>query len=131
MRYLLLSLYLSVLMLPASLAAETGYDAWLRYAPLTGPARYRYNTLPANVVALGDSIVIKTAQAELIRGVRGMLGRMLRANTELPQEGAVLLGTLDAVKAAVPALSFPTNIKNDGFWIKTVTVKGFPCLSTN
>ena len=60
-------LFLSVLTLPALVAGETGYDAWLRYAPIDAVVRTRYDALPAHAVALGDSLVIKTAQAELIR----------------------------------------------------------------
>ena len=64
-----------------SARAETGYDGWLRYAPITDrAARERYATLPAVVVALGDSPIIVAAQDELIRGIRGMLGRTLRAD---------------------------------------------------
>ena len=78
--------------------AETGYDGWLRYAPITDrAARERYATLPAVVVALGDSPIVAAAQDELVRGIRGMLGRTLRAAKEVPAEGAIVLGTLRRV----------------------------------
>ena len=95
MRYF--CLFLNLLTLAAPGAAETGYDAWLRYASIDdAAARKRYATLPANAVALGDSVVIRTAQAELIRGVRGMLGRTLRAEGALPHESAIVLVTFAA-----------------------------------
>ncbi len=55
--------------------AETGYEGWLRYAAIEGASlRKSYEkTLPAVVVTLGNSGVEQSAQAELIRGVRGML----------------------------------------------------------
>jgi alpha-glucuronidase len=122
-------LFLSVLALPTPVAAETGYDAWLRYASIgAAPVRERYATLPAHAVALGDSVVIRTAQAELIRGVRGMLGRTLRAEVDLPRESAIVLGTFDVIKAAVPTAGLPTGLPEDGFWLKAVAVNGFPCL---
>jgi alpha-glucuronidase len=122
-------LFLSVLTLPAPVAGETGYDAWLRYASIdAAPVRERYHTLPANAVALGDSVVIRTAQAELIRGVRGMLGRTLRAEVDLPKESAIVLGTFGVLKAAVPTAGLPTGLREDGFWLKAVGVNGFPCL---
>ena len=127
-QFLSLCLFLSLLTLPAPLAAETGYEAWLRYAPLDAAARMRYDALPANAVALGDSIVIKTAQAELTRGVRGMLGRTLRAEATLPKEGAIVLGTFRALQAAVPAADLPSGLGEDGFLLETVAVNGFPCL---
>ncbi len=60
--------------------------------PLPPPCLYR----PAVVVSAHDS----TARAELIRGVRGMLGKTLRIDTRLPQENAVLLGTADEIWAS-------------------------------
>jgi alpha-glucuronidase len=128
-RYFLFTLFLGVLALPAPLAAETGAAAWLRYAYLRDPAvRARYNALPASAVALGDSAVIQTAQGELIRGVRGMLGRTLRAEAHLPKESAIVLGTFDALQAAAPALKPPAGLGEDSYWLKTATLDGFPCL---
>ena len=126
MRYWLL--FLGVLALAAPLAGETGYDAWLRYAPIDAVVRTRYDALPAHAVALGDSLVIKTAQAELIRGVRGMLGRTLRAEFGLPNESSIVLGTFAPLKPVVPASEFPGHLRTDGFVLKAVTLNGFPCL---
>jgi alpha-glucuronidase len=75
------------------LHAEDGRDAWLRYAPLKDAARSKYASLPASVVVLGDSPVLNKAQEELIRGIRGMLGRTLRAERESVKERAIVLGT--------------------------------------
>jgi alpha-glucuronidase len=123
-----LSLILSVLALPSPLIAETGYDAWLRYPPIDAAAQKRYNALPANAVALGDSVVIKTAQAELVRGVRGMLGRTLRVEANLPKESAIILGTFAALSPLLPAGGLTTSLREDGFLLKAVAVNGFPCL---
>jgi len=124
----LVSLFLSVLALPSPLTAETGYDAWLRYAPIDAAAQRRYGTLPANAVALGDSVVIKTAQAELIRGVRGMLGRTLRAEGNLPKESAIILATIAALSPVMPTGGLTTGLREDAFLLKAVAVNGFPCL---
>ena len=105
--------------------AETGYDAWLRYAPIDDRAvRDRYSALPAVVVALGNSEIVIAAQAELVRGVRGMLGRTLRESNKVPAEGAIILGTYDAVLAAIPAAGKPPELPPDGFWLKSLTVDG-------
>jgi alpha-glucuronidase len=121
-------LFLGVLTLVAPLAGETGYDAWLRYAPFDAVVREGYDALPANAVVLSDSPLIRTAQAELIRGVRGMLGRTLRAESSLPNESAIVLGTFASLKTVVPAAEFPGHLKQDGFVLKAVTLNGFPCL---
>ena len=76
-----------------ALHAETGRDAWLRYAAIEDAAvLQRYSALPSSVVILGDSPVMISAREELIRGVRGMLGRTLRIEAQLPQDGAIVLG---------------------------------------
>ncbi len=83
--------------------AGTGREAWLRYAPLNETARAKYASLPAGVFLAGDSAILGNARSELIRGFRGMLGRTLRAEKELPKEPAIILGT---------AASLRTNTKN-------------------
>jgi alpha-glucuronidase len=114
-----------VLVAAAPLRAESGYDAWLRYASIDDRAvRDRYNSLPAVVVTLGDSEILTAAEAELVRGVRGMLGRTLRESKTVPGENAIVLGTYDAVLAALPAVGKPPQLPPDGFWIRSLTVDG-------
>jgi len=121
-------LVIFVLVAPGHLLAETGYAAWLRYAPIDTSVRKGYDTLPVNVVALGDSAIIKTAQEELVRGVRGMLGRTLRAGASVPNESAIVLGTFSSLKPLLPAAGSPQYLRKDGFVLKAVTLNGFPCL---
>ena len=71
---------------PAVLFGETGYDAWLRYAPV-----HRRVEIPAVVVADGDSALMGSARLELIRGVRGMINRTLRIESGDPGEPAIYL----------------------------------------
>jgi hypothetical protein len=83
-----------LLVVAAGLQAESGYDAWLRYAPLAEPALSQYRAvLPPVVSAVGETPVLINAQAELVRGLRGMLGRVPRAESGLPGESAIVLGT--------------------------------------
>ena len=110
---------------PTAALAETGYDAWLRYAPIEDKsARERYDGLPAVVVALGDSDVVRSAKQELIRGVQGMLGRTLRDAPQLPKEDTILLGTFDVIEAALPEAGKLPNVAEDGYWLKSVKVNG-------
>ena len=80
------ALILSASLLSFAARAESGYDAWLRYQPV----EYR-GPLPAAVVVEGDSPIVASARDELIRGVRGMLGRTLRVESRAPAEGAIFL----------------------------------------
>jgi alpha-glucuronidase len=137
--------FLIALAAPAAVAApsasaETGAAAWLRYAPVD-PAiarRARYAALPAGVETLGDSPALQAARAELIRGVRGMLGRTLRiegahAPGAAPAE-AIVLGTLAAIGAAAPSLGWArdaglaASLGAEGYLLKASTVSGRACL---
>jgi len=80
------ALILSAILLAQGVWGESGYDAWLRYRPVE-----HRDPLPAAVVAEGDSAVIASAREELIRGIRGMLGRTLRIEPRPPVEGAIVL----------------------------------------
>src|SRR5438105_555558 len=118
----LTSLYpVCVLLVCLNLHAETG--AWLRYAPPTGADLGRYRAaLPAVVVAYGSSLVTGSAQRELIRGIRGMLGRTLRMESGTPAESAIMLGTLADLRNNVNIE--PINIDRDGYWLTTVQSNG-------
>jgi alpha-glucuronidase len=109
------------------LRAETGQDAWLRYAPLKSTVRAQYASLPAAVVTIGDSAILHNAREEIIRGVRGMLGRTLRAEKKLPREPAIVLGTVASLKTLAPSLVIP-KIGAEGFWLGQSGIDGIRCL---
>jgi alpha-glucuronidase len=113
---------------PQGLRAETGEDAWLRYAPLDRSDAARYDWLPASVTVAGDSAVLATARDELIRGVQGMLGRTLREEKGAPSEASFVLGTLAEIHAAAPALAISSNLRGDGFLLTTGRVHGLQCV---
>jgi alpha-glucuronidase len=109
----------------AAARAEDGHDAWLRYAPIDTPqVRLSYAALPAVVVTFGGSEVTGAARDELIRGVRSMLGRTLRIESALPGEGAIVLGTRDAIRAGAPSIPPPSAIAEDGYSLRAVMVGG-------
>src|SRR5713101_6279636 len=89
-----------------TLHAEASRDAWLRYAPLESAVRSKYESLPASVVVLGNSAVLRTAQGEMIRGLKGMTGKTLDAGRGV-RERAIVLGTLATIHAAAPGLAPP------------------------
>ena len=100
------------LFLITGLQAETGYDAWLRYAPLEGEAlRQARAALPPAVTIESASPLLVSARNELVRGVRGMLGRTLRAEDGASQEAAIRLETSKSLAA-------------DSYVLKTVTRAG-------
>jgi alpha-glucuronidase len=123
-----LTLGVLLFLAPSSLRAETGYEAWLRYAPLEKSAMQNYRMLPASVVALGDSEVLRAAQEQLLHGVKGMLGKTLRTSGTVPKESAIVLGTLAELRAAAPQVYSAGDLREDGFWLSRGNVRGFDCL---
>src|SRR5215469_359686 len=118
----------ALLLLPCLLRAETGAEAWLRYAPLPDAERVKYASLPASVVVLGDSLLMRSAQQEMIRGVKGMLGKALREAAGQVQEESFVLGTAADIRAIAPELNSLHDIRADGFWLTTGKVHGSDCL---
>jgi alpha-glucuronidase len=112
---------------PPFLAAETGAEAWLRYAPIDRPAAKAYERFPGAVV-LGDSLVLKTAQQELVRGIDQITGKTLRVGAGSPRENAVVLGTLAELRALAPPLHPPQELRADGYWLKSANIRGHECL---
>jgi alpha-glucuronidase len=99
--------------------AESGHEAWLRYAP-----RQVRGQLPAAIYAVGNSALVINARNEIVRGVRGMSGRILRIETAMPKEPAILIGTLDKLAKLFPALSPKSKIEPGGYWLTTATSGG-------
>jgi alpha-glucuronidase len=91
------------------LRAESGHDAWLRYAP-----KQTAMALPAAIYAAGHGAPSANARNEIVRGVRGMFGRTLRIESALPKEPAIVLGTLDELAGS---FSLKTKLDPGGYWI--------------
>jgi alpha-glucuronidase len=111
-----------------SVWGETGREGWLRYAPLDDSAKRKYENLPATVVRLGDSQVLRSAEQELQRGLRGMLRRDVRSGDAPLREKAIVLGTIDTLRSAIPGFTGGAGPGKDGFWLTTRKVGAFRCL---
>jgi len=108
-----------------TLQAESGQDAWLRYARLDPAARAKYSSLPRLIMRVGDSPVLLSAEQELTRGLRGLLGGQFHVTTTLPREPVILLGTLSQVAELLPYLRPPQSFSPDGYWLVQTKVNGF------
>ena len=120
------------LLILASLAAagraqaETGYDLWLRYAPVAD-ARQRaaYREAAAAVVVQDPAAAV--VRAELQRGLGGLLGANVPAREALAR-GAVVAGT-PAGSALVAALGWDRDLAalgDEGFLIRSTTIQSAP-----
>jgi len=95
---------------------------------LTPQEAQGYRRLPAGTVLLGDSILLRTAQQELIQGVAQMLGKTLREGPLSSPENAIVLGTLTQLHALAPALHAPQELRADDYWLKSAKIRGSECL---
>src|SRR5579862_379604 len=116
------------LVVPSALRAQSQTDAWLRYSPLDSSLRAQYQSLPVVVYAAGDSEIVRNARYELERGLHGMLGRSMREASSFPREPAILLGTLQALRAADASLPLPKSIGSEGFSLEAVALLGSPSI---
>ncbi len=110
-----------------ALHAETGQDAWLRYALLEAVARAKYETLPAALVVPEHSAVLTAARDEMVRGVSGMTGRTLRLDG-IVKEKTIILGTINGIRKIVPGFESPKPLEADGFLLASRRVRGFDCI---
>jgi alpha-glucuronidase len=88
---------------------------WLRYTPVAGV------TVPSAIVALDTEAPELSAQQELVRGVRGMLGRTLRVESNIPREPSIVLGKPDAIRSR---FGLTTTLTPDGYWLKSKALNG-------
>jgi len=109
---------------PAVVRAESGAEAWLRYAPMGVSEGRRYAALPGVVVTVSDSAIVGAARQEILRGAQGLLGRALKTAGRLPHGGAIVLGTVADLGTTLPGIHPPVDLADDGYWLKTVARDG-------
>lgn len=115
---------LLLLVFCVSAAAESGEDAWLRYAPLTSKNAQDYRSLPATTIKLRDSELLSTAQKELVRGIRGMLGRTLRVGSAFPDESVIVIGTVAEFRKLDPTFAPPQSFAGDAYLLSSTKFHG-------
>ena len=107
---------------------ELDARAWLRYAALDSQTAKTYAHFPTNVVTLGDSSVMKTAEQELTRSAGQMLGRTFSSSYDSLLSGSIILGTLNSIHGMAPTLLPPHELAPDGYWLTTAKIHGTDCL---
>ena len=113
--------FLLLALIPSTAAAEDGHAGWLRYAPLESAARTRAASLvPDQVVTRGDSPQVLRARDELIRGIRGMVGRDVRSAVVLGGPRTMVIGTTAQLAQGGSAWAISGPLGRDGYAIETV-----------
>src|SRR6185369_14901540 len=114
--------------LPASARAETGYDLWLRYAPLPDAAQRAYRQSVTALAAPAGSPTRDVIAAELGRGLKGLLGADVPRVDRPTAGGAIVVGT-PSTSPLVAALGWTDTLArlgDEGYVIRTTTVAGLP-----
>ena len=107
--------------LVGAVAAESGIEAWLRYAPL--PSSYQSQfTLPSSIMALDASRTspVYTAGRELQKGLAGIFGEQIELYREKCGGLSVVVGTVGEYEKAYGNLSNVPELEKDGFWLSNV-----------
>jgi alpha-glucuronidase len=73
---------------------------------------------------LGESGVLRSAQAELVQGVAQLTGQTLRVEAEWAGGNAIVLGTLAEIHALAPELKPSQDLIADGYWLKSARIRG-------
>jgi alpha-glucuronidase len=112
---------------PGVPSTEDGYDLWLRYRPVPDAARLaEYRATITQLVVASDSATLQAARDELVRGVRGLLGRDLPVARSVSQDGALVVGTPanSTVVAALPLAAALRQVGPEGFVIRALPIGG-------
>ncbi|KAH8891248.1 alpha-glucuronidase A [Thozetella sp. PMI_491] len=106
------------LQLAGGATAESGLDAWLRYAPLPSELAAKCQ-VPSIIVPLNSSSSspVYTAGVELQRGIQGILGVKLSINPN-GDASAIVVGTTKQFSTAYGTAAGP-ELEEDGFWLNT------------
>ena len=114
----------------ASAQAETGAEAWLRYAPIANSAQYAW--LPSRITVLGDTPTDRAAAEELRRGLSSMLGRAFTieapANRRSTPQDSIALDSTSALQTGEPVRAEEYRIvhKTEGGHTALVLLGGTP-----
>lgn len=118
------SVCLFLLMSALAARAEDGHDLWLRYRPVEAQWQATYRPIAAAIVqSQSRSPTLEAAQAELVRGLGGLLAQSVPL-TQIITDGAVLIGTPGS-SSKIAALNLPlAKAGEEGYLIRSTILDG-------
>jgi len=96
----------------------------LRYARLAPEAANKYAGLPATLIICGDSALLQSAQVELLRGIHGMLNRTLTVRKGIPTEPAIVVGTIEQIRAMDGSFRPGEDVQSDAYELLSEEIHG-------
>ena len=115
-------LLILVILFPALLKAEDGYDLWLRYKKISNNSLLdQYKKQITSPVVLGSSQTIAIIKTELTRAFSGLTGTSYRILSSPGKSTTFIAGTVSAstILSSVVTKDELSLIGNEGFIIKT------------
>ena len=104
--------------------ADSGYELWLRYRPLSGARRTAVASHARAIVRGAPSPTLDAADEELSRAMRGMLGTALQDARAATIDGALVIGTPRSLPL-IKALGLPLGtLGRDGYLIRSMRIGG-------
>lgn len=104
--------------------AEDGYEAWLRYQPVSEPKlRKSYQQQLSGIVSEGNSPTLHSAVAELQRGLNGLLAKPVTVSKKL-SNNVLVVGT-PASSSLIASLDLSNRLSalgNEGYLIENTRV---------
>ena len=104
--------------------AEDGYELWLRYHSVEDQWIGPYRAAAAQIVPATDSATLRAAQAELVRGLGGLLGFPPPIDPDVTQDGAIVFGTPKSSPAVANLHLDLTGAGPEGYLIRSVAIGG-------
>jgi alpha-glucuronidase len=109
-----------------SAAAEDGYDLWLRYQKVESRQLQPYRDAATHLVGEGNSPSLRAARAELLRGLRGLLGSDLPVTGGVTKTGAIVIGTPRSSPLVARLDLDLQSAGPEGYLIRSVRIDGHP-----
>jgi len=124
MKWLSLSLFLSMLVPRPAVAPEDGYRLWLRYEPLSRQMIEVYRPRISAIVVQGSSTTLEAIRTELLAGCSGLLGSAVVSSNTIDRDGAIVVGTPQS-SPLIARLSLPlADLAAEGYCIRSLRIDG-------
>lgn len=107
---------------------ENGYDLWLRYQQIDdGAVLSTYRARISHIVCPTDTPTLTVTQAELIRGLSGLLGQSITTSDTVTQAHALVCG----MPSHLPDVTLPdlANVSDEGYVITATTINMQPVIA--
>jgi alpha-glucuronidase len=107
--------------------ADDGYRLWLRYDPISDPARLSdCQKTFAGLMVLGDSPTVSAIKSELSNGLGGLTHQTLAYVSSVDRDGLLIVGTPQnsPVIASLPWVKELSNLGSEGYSIRSTSIAG-------